>query len=118
VFRYRPMPAVTVRGSADAAPADLLRVLLAAECAGVPAHVSVAPEVPLAEGMAAWAQAQGWHVETDAELAARIAAGAVRGRVRVGGDAAGLWRGAVEPDADVALPAGPGLPAGPRGPQP
>lgn len=114
VFRYRPMPAVTVRGSADAAPADLLRVLLAAECAGVPAHVSVAPEVPLAEGMAAWAQAQGWQVETDAQLAARIAAGEVRGRVRVVGDAAGLWRAAVEPDADVTLLTGPVLLSGRR----
>ncbi len=38
VFRYRPLPSLRVVEGADAAPRDVLRVLLAAACAGVPAR--------------------------------------------------------------------------------
>jgi RHH-type proline utilization regulon transcriptional repressor/proline dehydrogenase/delta 1-pyrroline-5-carboxylate dehydrogenase len=37
VFRYRPLPSLRVVEGAGAAPRDVLRVLLAAACAGVPA---------------------------------------------------------------------------------
>ncbi|WP_420112391.1 bifunctional proline dehydrogenase/L-glutamate gamma-semialdehyde dehydrogenase [Pseudactinotalea sp.] len=114
VFRYRPLPGLVVRGSADAGRAALLRVLLAAECAGVPVEVSIDPEVELPEQMAAWAQAQQWVTETEAEVTARIAAGEVRGRVRVVGDAAALWPATLEPAAEVTLLVGRVLASGRR----
>jgi len=103
VFRYRPLPGLQVRGSGDAGIPALLRVLLAAECAGVPVQVSVSPALALPEQMAAWASAQEWRTETDAELGARIARGEVRGRVRVVGDATALWSATLDEGADVTL---------------
>lgn len=114
VLRYRPLPEVLVRAGAQARPAELLRVLLAAECAGVPARVSVDPAVPLPTSMAAWGSALQWRTETDAELGDLIASGEVQGRVRVLGDAAALWRAAVAPDADVTLLTGDVLTSGRR----
>ncbi|WP_156251869.1 bifunctional proline dehydrogenase/L-glutamate gamma-semialdehyde dehydrogenase [Pseudactinotalea terrae] len=114
IFRYRPMPNLQVRGSADAGIAPLLRVLLAAECAGVPTQVSISPELALPEQMAAWARAQEWVIESDDELGERIARGEIRGRVRVVGNAAGIWPAALQADADVTILQGPVLASGRR----
>lgn len=100
VFRYRPIPHVTIRAGAAARPAEVLRVALAAQRLGVPATISVAREV--------LARVQNperldWRPESDEAFAARVASGEVMGRVRVIGSAERLWPAANSDDADVTL---------------
>ncbi|PUB22145.1 L-proline dehydrogenase [Promicromonospora sp. AC04] len=71
VFRYRPVPGITVRVGTDAPHAEVQRVLAAASRAGVPTTV-VGPET------------------TDEEFADAVADGRVTGRIRVVGVAPGL----------------------------
>jgi RHH-type proline utilization regulon transcriptional repressor/proline dehydrogenase/delta 1-pyrroline-5-carboxylate dehydrogenase len=72
IFRYRPVPHLTVRVGSGAREREVARVLAAAERAGVPVTLS--------------------HVdhEDDATFASRVAAGHVTGRIRVVGAAPGL----------------------------
>ncbi|HUX69480.1 MAG TPA: bifunctional proline dehydrogenase/L-glutamate gamma-semialdehyde dehydrogenase, partial [Cellulomonadaceae bacterium] len=67
VFRYRPVPHLTLRVGVGARPRDEARVLAAARRAGVPVTVSRVTD------------------EDDAAFAARVRAGHVTGRVRVVG---------------------------------
>ena len=71
VFRYRPVPGITVRVGTDAPDAEVQRVLAAAARAGVPATV-VGQEL------------------TDEAFADAVADGKVTGRIRVVGEAPGL----------------------------
>ncbi|WP_369369660.1 bifunctional proline dehydrogenase/L-glutamate gamma-semialdehyde dehydrogenase [Promicromonospora sp. Populi] len=71
VFRYRPVPGITVRVGTGAPDVEVQRVLAAARRAGVPAVV-VGPET------------------TDEAFAEAVADGQVTGRIRVLGDAPGL----------------------------
>ncbi|QAY63426.1 aldehyde dehydrogenase family protein [Xylanimonas allomyrinae] len=81
-FRLRPVDRVTVRVGEGALPVEVARVVAAARRAGVPVVV-----VPAAD--------HGWGVPHEPaasheDFAAAVAAGAVRGRIRVVGDAPGL----------------------------
>jgi RHH-type proline utilization regulon transcriptional repressor/proline dehydrogenase/delta 1-pyrroline-5-carboxylate dehydrogenase len=116
VLRYRPLAAVTVRAGEGATAAELVRVLLAAELAGTPVRVSLAP--PLASELDADADAAGaggadgraaaWRhlewlvdaVETAYQLVARVRAGALPAgvRVRVIGDEAATLPAALAAD--------------------
>lgn len=95
VFRYRPV-AVDVRVSADATPADGIRVLAAALRSGSPFTVSAA-SLPAAVEKALRAAGITAKIETDAAWAKRYAKAVAKGdqpwrRVRlVGGDAAPLF---------------------------
>lgn len=93
VFRYRPVDLLTVRVGADARPVEVERVLHAARTAGVPVVVVPAPGAPT--GVRA-ADGRAPEVVDDAELAARVRDGRVRGRVRVVGSAPGLLEAAAE----------------------
>ena len=84
-LRYRPVPHLTVRVGADAREPDLRRVLTAARTAGVPVTVSRVADEP------------------DEAFAARVAAGAVSGRVRVVGTAPGLRAAAVARTGEVTV---------------
>jgi RHH-type proline utilization regulon transcriptional repressor/proline dehydrogenase/delta 1-pyrroline-5-carboxylate dehydrogenase len=90
-LRYRPVPALTVRLGADGSARDLRRVLAAAATAGVPVAVSRAD------------------AETDQAFAARVADGAVTGRIRVVGTAPGLRAAAVGRVGEVTVLDGPVL---------
>ncbi|CAM3361753.1 bifunctional proline dehydrogenase/L-glutamate gamma-semialdehyde dehydrogenase [Occultella aeris] len=122
VFRYRPIPHLTIRAQERTLPIEVARVALAAECAGVPVSVSLAADVAAAanESAAAFTDAaraigyMGWRTETAQEFADRIAAGDVSGRVRVIGVADGLWPATAAPDADVTLLTGEVLASGRR----
>jgi RHH-type proline utilization regulon transcriptional repressor/proline dehydrogenase/delta 1-pyrroline-5-carboxylate dehydrogenase len=72
VFRYRPVPGITVRVGADAPDVEVQRVLAAAARAGVPATVVGQREM------------------TDEAFAEAVADGDVTGRIRVVGSAPGL----------------------------
>jgi RHH-type proline utilization regulon transcriptional repressor/proline dehydrogenase/delta 1-pyrroline-5-carboxylate dehydrogenase len=123
VLRYRPLPGVTLRAGEGATAVELVRVLLAAELAGTPVRVSLAP--PLASALAgdapagpggAGGRAAAWQhierlvdaVETAYQLAARVRSGAVPAgtRVRVIGDEAAALPAALaaEPVTVVAQP--------------
>jgi RHH-type proline utilization regulon transcriptional repressor/proline dehydrogenase/delta 1-pyrroline-5-carboxylate dehydrogenase len=123
VLRYRPSPGVTVRAGDGATAAELVRVLLAAELAGTPAGVSLAPSLAAAlrRGDAtapggAGGRAEAWRhlerlvdaVETPYQLAARVRSGAVAAgtRVRVIGDEAATLPAALaaEPVTVIAHP--------------
>ena len=85
-FRYRPIERLTVRVGEGALPIEVRRVLAAAKRAGVPAVV-----VPDSDS--------GWGVPHEAptsheDFAAAVAAGRVTGRVRVVGNAPGLYEAA------------------------
>ncbi|TDE97486.1 aldehyde dehydrogenase family protein [Occultella glacieicola] len=122
VFRYRPIPYLTIRAQARTLPIEVARVALAAECAGVPVSVSLAPDVAAAANTAAGTgtdQARaigymGWRTESAQEFADRIAAGDVRGRVRVIGRPDDLWSATAAPEADVTLLTGEVLASGRR----
>ncbi|MDR3360301.1 MAG: bifunctional proline dehydrogenase/L-glutamate gamma-semialdehyde dehydrogenase [Bifidobacteriaceae bacterium] len=72
IFRYRPIPAYTVRVGAGATEHQVQRVLSAAALAGVEARVSR------------------WGEETHAQFARSVRDGLVSGRIRVVGQAPGL----------------------------
>ena len=72
VFRYRPVPGITVRVGADAPDVEVQRALAAAARAGVPATVVGQREM------------------TDEAFAEAVADGDVTGRIRVVGEAPGL----------------------------
>lgn len=100
IFRYRPVPQLSIRAGADGLPVEVGRMVLAATCAGVPVEVSVHPEV------AAYISAEdvgslGWAVESDADFCTRVADGDVTGRLRVIGEVAGLWESAAAAHADA-----------------
>ena len=78
-------------------------MVLAAACAGVPVEVSLHPEVATAaEGLlGAEVAALGWGMESDEGFCQRVAAGDVTGRLRVIGEAPGLWQAAADERADV-----------------
>lgn len=95
-LRYRPVPHLTVRVGADARERDVRRVLTAARTAGVGATVSRATDEP------------------DEAFAARVASGAVTGRVRVVGTAPGLREAAVARTGEVTVLDGPVLASGRR----
>ncbi|QZN84820.1 bifunctional proline dehydrogenase/L-glutamate gamma-semialdehyde dehydrogenase [Cellulomonas sp. C5510] len=95
-LRYRPVPHLTVRVAADARERDVRRVLTAARTAGVGATVSRAADEP------------------DEAFAARVASGAVTGRVRVVGTAPGLREAAVARTGEVTVLDGPVLASGRR----
>ncbi len=95
VFRYRPVPALTVRAGRGARWVEVVRVLLAAECAGVPVTLSVDPSLVAAlpepgEGAVSAARrglaAGGWSVEGSADAASSVASLGEGARVRVLGD--------------------------------
>ncbi|MBD5786430.1 proline dehydrogenase family protein [Cellulosimicrobium terreum] len=87
VFRYRPVDLLTVRVGTDASAVEVERVLHAARTVGVPVVVLPAPGAPGAtDGTAV----------TDEDLARQVAAGRVRGRLRVVGSAPGLHEAAAE----------------------
>ncbi|GAA1732460.1 proline dehydrogenase family protein [Microcella frigidaquae] len=77
VLRYRPAP-VTVRAAEGAAPADLVRVLLAATRAGSPVAVSAAAPLPasllgLLDSGASGLRVTAVVIEPDTEFAGRVA---------------------------------------------
>ncbi|MDM7831793.1 bifunctional proline dehydrogenase/L-glutamate gamma-semialdehyde dehydrogenase [Cellulomonas edaphi] len=76
VLRYRPLPSLVLRVRAGARERDVERVRHAAVTAGVPVVESTAPD------------------EDDAAFAARVASGAVSGRIRVVGGAEPALRSA------------------------
>ncbi|MCL3862832.1 bifunctional proline dehydrogenase/L-glutamate gamma-semialdehyde dehydrogenase [Actinotalea sp. K2] len=96
VLRYRPVPHLTVRVTQDARDREVRRVLAAAALAGVPVTVSRASH------------------EDDATFAARVRSGAVSGRVRVIGTAAGLRDAAAGRVGEVTVLDGPVLASGRR----
>ncbi|MFV0426564.1 MAG: proline dehydrogenase family protein [Beutenbergiaceae bacterium] len=114
VLRYRPLSQIQLRAGREVKPVSLLRVLIAAECAGVPATVSIDPSVDLGDAMDSWARGEGWLWESDEDIATRVADGQLRGRVRVLGDASQLWAASIEPQAHVRLIVGEVLTSGNR----
>ncbi|MFI6427432.1 bifunctional proline dehydrogenase/L-glutamate gamma-semialdehyde dehydrogenase [Promicromonospora sp. NPDC050880] len=95
VFRYRPVPGITVRVGAGAPDVEVQRVLAAAARAGVPATV-VGQEV------------------TDEAFAESVADGVVTGRIRVVGEAPGLRDAAASRLGSVTVLDGPVLASGRR----
>jgi len=126
VFRYRPVPRLVLRAQAGARWAEVLRVLLAADLAGVPVTLSVDPALVAAlpeggSGRRGGADAVGearrhlapdWSVEGEAEAAASIARLPEASRVRVVGEPGPLREAAARSGAT--LLAGPVLAAGRR----
>lgn len=95
VFRYRPVPGITVRVGAGATDVEVQRVLAAAARAGVAATV-VGQEV------------------TDEAFAESVADGVVTGRIRVVGEAPGLRDAAASRLGSVTVLDGPVLASGRR----
>lgn len=95
LFRYRPVPGITVRVGAGAPDVEVQRVLAAAARAGVPATV-VGPET------------------TDEAFAEAVADGKVTGRIRVVGQAPGLRDAAASRLGSVTVLDGPVLASGRR----
>lgn len=121
VLRYRPLPEVTVRASADARWVEVVRVLLAAELVRTPVRLSIHPALAAAlpavrdaAGLAARRSLAGDLVgeASDEEFARWLAGGEGRSRVRVIGDAAPLRAAAAEGSATLLV--GPVLAAGRR----
>ncbi|GIF14432.1 proline dehydrogenase family protein [Actinoplanes teichomyceticus] len=104
VLRYLPTP-VTVRLSAGAPVADLVRVLAAGLRAGAPVRVSVAAQLPAALA----AHCPGLVVESDAVFAAGLAGA---GRVRLIGGSAAELAAATGGRPDLAVWSGPVVEAG------
>ena len=96
IFRYRPVPHLTVRVGAGAREREVTRVLAAAGRAGVPVAMS-------REGN-----------EDDAAFAVRVASGRVHGRIRVVGAAPGLREAARTRVGDVTVLDDPVLASGRR----
>ncbi|SED71858.1 bifunctional proline dehydrogenase/L-glutamate gamma-semialdehyde dehydrogenase [Ruania alba] len=103
VFRYRPVPLLTVRAGAQAMPVEVGRMVLAATCAGVPVEVSLHSDVfrQVSAALGPDVAAMDWATETDEEFCGRVAAGRVIGRLRVIGYVPGLWEAAGDERADV-----------------
>ncbi|UFU05542.1 bifunctional proline dehydrogenase/L-glutamate gamma-semialdehyde dehydrogenase [Ruania halotolerans] len=103
VFRYRPVPLVTVRAGAQAMPVEVGRMVLAASCAGVPVEVSLHPAVAqqVSAALGPDQAVLDWFAESDEDFCARVARGSVTGRVRVIGVVPGLWDAAGDERADV-----------------
>nr|WP_228760201.1 bifunctional proline dehydrogenase/L-glutamate gamma-semialdehyde dehydrogenase [Pseudactinotalea sp. HY158] len=144
VLRYRTVPGATVRAGTDVTPAQVVRIMLAAACVGVPIEVSVAPAIaqslpedarPGHAGRSDQPPASGpgtadgvptpeiparlshvWRVETGEEFARRVSTREVTGRVRVLGERelGGLARAMNSEVADVTLFSGPVLTSGRR----
>ncbi|HEV6955286.1 MAG TPA: proline dehydrogenase family protein [Promicromonospora sp.] len=95
VFRYRPVPGITVRVGSGAQDVEVQRVLAAAARAGVPATV-VGPET------------------SDEAFAEAVADGRVTGRIRVVGGAPGLRDAAAGRLGSVTVLDGPVLASGRR----
>ena len=132
MFRYRPVPRLVLRAQAGARWVEVLRVLLAADLAGVPVTLSVDPSLVAAlpggggegggegdgrggadaVGEARRHLAPDWSVEGEAEAAASIAALPEASRVRVIGEPGAVREAAAR--AGVTLLAGPVLAAGRR----
>ncbi|MEL4504467.1 bifunctional proline dehydrogenase/L-glutamate gamma-semialdehyde dehydrogenase [Luteococcus sp. H138] len=104
-FRYRPLPLLWLRVQADARPADLARLLLAAPLTGVPVQISADPAVGLPQVVAGHPVtsegAEGFSTRVQQEADARV---------RVLGDPAGLR----VTSPSVALLTGPVLASGRR----
>ncbi|WP_454859846.1 bifunctional proline dehydrogenase/L-glutamate gamma-semialdehyde dehydrogenase [Promicromonospora soli] len=96
VFRYRPVPGITVRVGDGAPDVEVQRVLAAAARAGVPATVVGQREL------------------TDEAFAEAVADGDVTGRIRVVGEAPGLRDAAASRLASVTVLDGPVLASGRR----
>jgi RHH-type proline utilization regulon transcriptional repressor/proline dehydrogenase/delta 1-pyrroline-5-carboxylate dehydrogenase len=96
VFRYRPVPGITVRVGADAPDVEVQRVLAAAARAGVPTTVVGQREL------------------TDEAFAEAVADGDVTGRIRVVGEAPGLRDAAASRLASVTVLDAPVLASGRR----
>ncbi|NMR19141.1 bifunctional proline dehydrogenase/L-glutamate gamma-semialdehyde dehydrogenase [Cellulomonas fimi] len=96
VFRYRPVPHLTVRVGAGAREREVTRVVAAARRAGVPVTVSRAA------------------AEDDAAFATRVRAGEVTGRIRTIGAAPGLREAARTRVGEVTVLDGPVLASGRR----
>ncbi|MCE1178872.1 MAG: bifunctional proline dehydrogenase/L-glutamate gamma-semialdehyde dehydrogenase [Micrococcales bacterium] len=108
VFRYRPIPHLTVRAEGGARPVEVVRLLAAAALAGVAVDVSAAPEA----GLPATLGGAPVRAEDTAAYLRRLVAEGERGRVRVIGDAAALQAGVTDPGITVL--AGPVLATGRR----
>ncbi|GAA1393764.1 bifunctional proline dehydrogenase/L-glutamate gamma-semialdehyde dehydrogenase [Luteococcus peritonei] len=104
-FRYRPFPRAWVRMQAGARPADLVRLLAAAQLAGCAVQVSADPSVALPAFVAGTSVSH----ESDEQFSRRLASDRDV-RVRVVGDPAGL----VVANPSVALVTGPVLATGRR----
>ncbi len=111
IFRYRPIPHLTVRATAGTRPVSVLRVVLAAQRVGAKVSVSVAPQLLR---LVHNPEKLDWRSETDDAFAARIATGRVVGRVRVVGSAQHLWQATASQQADVTLLTGEVLASGRR----
>ncbi|MGV8978586.1 MAG: proline dehydrogenase family protein [Cellulomonas sp.] len=96
IFRYRPVPHLTVRVGAGAREREVTRVLAAAGRARVPVAISRVED------------------EDDAAFAARVGAGGVSGRIRVIGPAPGLREAARTRVGDVTVLDQPVLASGRR----
>ncbi|MHB1489067.1 MAG: proline dehydrogenase family protein [Cellulomonas sp.] len=96
VFRYRPVPHLTLRVGVGARPRDEARVLAAARRAGVPVTVSRVAD------------------EDDVAFAALVSAGHVTGRIRVVGTAHGLREAARQRTGEVTVLDAPVLASGRR----
>jgi RHH-type proline utilization regulon transcriptional repressor/proline dehydrogenase/delta 1-pyrroline-5-carboxylate dehydrogenase len=123
VLRHRPLPRLTVRAGAGAAPAEVVRVLLAALLAGTPACLSVEPSLwsDLRAAAVGEPARAGLHrlealvdaVESADRFVARVQAGAVSGRVRLVGDECATLPGELA-GVDVTVLAQPVLATGRR----
>ncbi len=101
VFRYRPVPELTVRAGHDAEAAALARVLAVASTAGVPVHASVACG---RDDLAAVARASGLTdvATTSSDVRAETSPGSTQTRVLPGDPRSGASSVVVEDDASVA----------------
>ncbi|WP_435531215.1 bifunctional proline dehydrogenase/L-glutamate gamma-semialdehyde dehydrogenase [Ruania suaedae] len=116
LLRYRPVPGLTVRASAGAVPVEIARMVLAAACAGVPAEVSMHPEVAavVEARVGPDAVGWGWSSESDEDFETRVEQGQVSGRVRVIGIEPGLVRAAASAASEAILLHGEVLASGRR----
>jgi RHH-type proline utilization regulon transcriptional repressor/proline dehydrogenase/delta 1-pyrroline-5-carboxylate dehydrogenase len=113
VFRYRPVPGLTVRVGDGAREVEVTRVLAAAQRAGVPVDVSrtvPAEDAAVATGTPRTAVG---HLTHD-EFAEAVADGLVAGRIRVIGEAPGLREAAACRLATVTVLDAPVLASGRR----
>ncbi|GAB4086784.1 proline dehydrogenase family protein [Myceligenerans cantabricum] len=101
VFRYRPVPGLTLRVGDGALDVEVRRVLAAARRAGVPVDVSRSVVADHAVAAGTPRSAMG-HLTHD-EFAEAVADGLVTGRIRVIGEAPGLREAAVSRLATVTL---------------
>ncbi|GAB3164780.1 proline dehydrogenase family protein [Myceligenerans halotolerans] len=113
VFRYRPVPGLTVRVGDGAREVEVKRVLAAAERAGVPVDVSRTAVVGEGPAPAGTPRTAVGHLTHD-EFAEAVADGLVTGRIRVLGEAPGLREAAASRLATVTVLDAPVLASGRR----